>query len=141
MTGDEARSVERILAHLQTEINRLDRLAAATLQVGSAEDLQVLRLLLGSGPMRVGEIAATRCSSVANISARLDRLERRGLVVRERPPGDRRAVVAVLSDEGKAAAERSRCERLAALEELDADFPIERLQSLVDTLADLTPAG
>jgi DNA-binding MarR family transcriptional regulator len=136
MTNNEAKKLEAALARLQTEINRLDRLTAATYQVGTAEDLQVLRLLRSDGPLRVGEIASQRASSVANISARLDRLEKRGLLTRERPPGDRRAVVAVLSDTGKELADRSRRDRVRALRPLSDDTSIATVQQVTEALVE-----
>lgn len=136
MTLDHATALEGAIARLQTELNRLDRLTAATLQVGSAEDLQVLRLLLSAGPRRVGEIASMRCSSVANISARLDRMERRGLVVRERLPGDRRAVVAVLTETGRDAAAHSQQERLRLLRPVSPNVDIESLDGMINALAE-----
>ncbi len=117
-------------------MNKADRIAAATLQVGSAEDLQVLRLLLSTGPLRVGEIASSRSSSVATVSARLDRLERRGLVVRERPPGDRRAVVASVTQIGSETALVSKREREKILQRLDPEFAIEQLRALVEAFKD-----
>ena len=122
------------VADLQTELNRADRSAAERSRVGSAEDLQVLRLLLAEGPLRVGELARRRAASVATASARLDRLERRGFVVRERVAGDRRAVVAKLTRTGRTAARRSRDERTDALTPLAEDFPIAEVVRLTTHL-------
>lgn len=135
MNNKEADRLNAVVAELQTELNRIDRLSAASLQVGSAEDLQVLRLLLANGAQRVGEIAARRCSSVATVSARLDRLERRGLVVRERLPDDRRAVVAKLTETGLATAKNSSRDRTTTLRRLSPGFPTDELQALVEVLA------
>lgn len=128
------------VARLQTELNRADRAMAAELGVGAAEDLQVLRLLLSAGPLRIGDLAKRRWASVATASARLDRLERRGLVMRERTPADRRAVVARLTDAGEEAAAASREARLAALRPVAQDFPVQRLGALVDALAQTADA-
>lgn len=103
--------LDTAIAALQTELNRLDRRNAQRHGVGSMEDLQVLRLLLAHGPQRVGEIAALRAASKATVSARLDRLEGRGLVDRSRIPGDRRAVVCALTKEGRRVAAASRRSR------------------------------
>ena len=136
----EVEGLAEAVARLQTELNRADRAMAAELGVGAAEDLQVLRLLLTAGPLRIGDLAKRRWASVATASARLDRLERRGLVVRERTPSDRRAVVARLSDEGARAAEASRHARLAALEPVADAIPLDSLERLVDALAETADA-
>jgi DNA-binding MarR family transcriptional regulator len=131
------------VAALQTELNRADQAAATENDVGSAEDLQVLRLLLGTGPLRVGELARRRHVSVATASARLDRLEKRGLVVRERVPDDRRAVWARLTDTGRAVAAGSRDARYRALAPLASGFPIDRLRALTTALSSsgVAPSG
>lgn len=103
--------LESALASLQTLLNRIDREVAAELGVGSAEDMQVLRLLAASGPMRVGQIARVRGASNATVSARLSRLDDRGFVARERIPDDRRAVAAVLTDRGRRASSASSARR------------------------------
>jgi DNA-binding MarR family transcriptional regulator len=107
--------LDSAIAQLQTELNRQDRTIAAELGVGSAEDVQMLRLLATTGPMRVGHIAGIRSAGKATVSARVDRLERNGFVTRERDRADRRAVTVALTalGESKAAASRStRRERL-----------------------------
>jgi DNA-binding MarR family transcriptional regulator len=124
-----------LVAELQTELNRADRVVAAELGVGGSEDLQILRLLLSAGPLRVTDLARRRLSSLATASARLDRLEKRGLVVRERIPDDRRAVVVRLTDRGQDSAVESRAVRLAALEPIAAGFPTDDLRLLIDALS------
>lgn len=123
------------VAALQTELNRADRAAAEQHAVGSAEDLQVLRLLLDVGPLRVGDLALRRTSLVATASARLDRLEKRGFVVRERVPDDRRAVWARLTETGRSAAEHSRDARYRTLAPLAPRFPIDHLRDLTIALS------
>jgi len=124
-----------VVAELQTALNRADRAIANDLGLGSAEDLQVLRLLLADGPLRVGDIARRRASSLATASARLDRLEKHRLLKRERTPEDRRAVVAQLTPGGQRKATKSYSQRLAALAEVAEGFPIEQLRNLVEAIA------
>lgn len=123
-----------IVAKLQTTLNRADRAMAEVLGVGSAEDLQVLRLLLAEGSMRVGELARRRSSSVATTSARLDRLEKREFVVRERGAGDRRAVIVGLTPVGRQLATKSRWSRLSALAPLAERYPVDDLERLIAAL-------
>lgn len=129
------------VAELQTELNRSDRTAAEESRVGSAEDIQVLRLLLGTGPLRVGELARRRSASAATTSARLDRLEKRGFIARERVPDDRRAVWARLTEEGRSVAEASRAARHRALASLSPSFPIDAVRALTDALSAPTSAA
>jgi DNA-binding MarR family transcriptional regulator len=127
-------ALEAQLARLQTGLNASDRRTASSLGVGSAEDLQVLRMLLSDGPQRVGVLARARGSSVATVSARLDRLEKRGLLTRDRIPGDRRAVAATLTSAGQLAAETSRAERLDALGHLKQLPKLRSLDRLITAL-------
>ena len=123
------------VAALQTELNRADREQAAELRVGGAEDLQVLRLLASAGALRVGEIARRRSVSLTTASGRLDRLERKGLIVRERRADDKRAMVALLTETGAAAAGASIDERMSILTPLSRRFPVSDLEDLVHALA------
>ncbi|WP_019634390.1 MarR family winged helix-turn-helix transcriptional regulator [Actinomadura atramentaria] len=65
----------------------------------------VLATLLRSGPpyrRTAGELAGIALVTTGGITLRLDRLEKAGLVVRERDPADRRVVHARLTDAGLA---------------------------------------
>ena len=135
MAEDPVELLSAVVAELQTTLNRADRVMAEALGVGAAEDLQVLRLLLAEGPLRVGELARQRSTSVATTSARLDRLEKRELVVRERATGDRRAVVVRLASRGQQLAAQSRESRLAALAPLAERYPVAELQRLIEALS------
>jgi MarR family 2-MHQ and catechol resistance regulon transcriptional repressor len=61
----------------------------------------VLESLYHLGPMRQGKISAKLLKSGGNITLVVDNLEKRGLVQRERDPGDRRAVVVSLTEAGQ----------------------------------------
>ncbi|MFC9977289.1 MarR family winged helix-turn-helix transcriptional regulator [Spirillospora sp. NPDC127200] len=63
----------------------------------------VLATLLRSGPpyrRTAGELAEISLVSTGGVTLRLDRLEKAGLITRERDPQDRRVVHARLTDEG-----------------------------------------
>ena len=135
MTDADVHALAMLVAELQTELNRADRATAAELDVGGSEDLQILRLLLFAGPLRVTDLARRRLSSLATASARMDRLEKRGLVVRERIPDDRRAVVVRLTSQGEQSAVASRSARLAALTPIAGGFPTDDLRQLINALS------
>lgn len=71
----------------------------------------VLRILRGTGPEGItcGEISERMVTKDSDITRLLDRLERRGLISRERPENNRRVVITRITDEG-----------LSLLAELDA---------------------
>lgn len=134
MADADVHALAMLVAELQTELNRADRATAAELSVGGSEDLQILRLLLSDGPLRVTDLARRQLTSLATASARLDRLEKRGLIARERIPDDRRAVVVHLTGRGERSAVESRSARLAALAPITNGFPTDDLRRLIDAL-------
>lgn len=76
------------------------RSAAIARRVGlNPSDLECLDILLLSGPRSAGEIMACTGLTSGAVTALIDRLERRGLVIRTRDGADRRRVqVAVIPD-------------------------------------------
>ncbi len=62
----------------------------------------VLEALHHLGPLPLGELAGKLLVTGGNVTYVMDRLEQQGLVTRERDEGDRRVVLAHLTDEGRA---------------------------------------
>ncbi|MFQ5538012.1 MAG: MarR family winged helix-turn-helix transcriptional regulator [Gemmatimonadota bacterium] len=62
----------------------------------------VLEALYHLGPLTLGELADKLLVTGGNVTYVMDRLEQRGLVVRERSPDDRRVIEARLTDGGRA---------------------------------------
>lgn len=77
----------------------------------TAQQYNALRLLRAARPRPLAtlELAGRLVSRAPDITRLLDRLDRRGLIARERPAGNRRTVHVILTDAGA-----------ALLEELDA---------------------
>lgn len=73
----------------------------------SGPQLQCLRQLQAQGPLPTGELAQAMSLSPATVCGILDRLEARGLVVRERQAHDKRRVVVRLSVDGQTVVERA----------------------------------
>lgn len=63
----------------------------------------VLQIVAQAGQPNAGAVAETARLSQATVTAILDRLEERGLVTRERDPGDRRRVAVELTEKGRTA--------------------------------------
>jgi MarR family transcriptional regulator, 2-MHQ and catechol-resistance regulon repressor len=64
-------------------------------------DFAALEALLHKGPLTITEIQAKVLLASGSMTAAVDRLERKGLVIRRATPSDRRAKVLELTPEGK----------------------------------------
>ena len=84
------------------------------LHVGSPLGLRkveysLLMLILPNGPLSPKKLAQALALSAPNLTMRLDRLQQRGLLRRERSLADRRSQNVVLTDEGHRIAQTSAC--------------------------------
>jgi DNA-binding MarR family transcriptional regulator len=93
---------EHVLKSLRRIIRAVDLYSRKLVtQTGlSGPQLICLRQLSNHGPMQTSHLAEAINLSSATVCGILDRLERRGLVVRERQSDDRRRVVVSLSEAG-----------------------------------------
>lgn len=64
-------------------------------------DFAALEALLHKGPLTITEIQAKVLLASGSMTAAVDRLERKGLIVRRNAPNDRRAKILELTPEGK----------------------------------------
>ncbi|BCJ41834.1 MarR family transcriptional regulator [Actinoplanes ianthinogenes] len=126
----EPDGVDRILAQWATErpdldttamgifgrIQRIARIAGDTAERAYAEfgigrpEFDVIATLRRSGPpfqLSPGALAASMMLSTGGTTARLDRLERAGLIARSPDPSDRRGVLVHLTDQGLELADRA----------------------------------
>jgi MarR family transcriptional regulator, organic hydroperoxide resistance regulator len=78
------------------------RLAALEL---SAADINVLANLAHSGRQAVGALATATATKPTTLTSALDRLARRGFLVRDLDPADRRSFLVSLTPDGLAAAQ------------------------------------
>ena len=72
-----------------------------------AADINVLANLADDAGRTVGALATATATRPSTLTSLLDRLTRRGYVVREADPADRRSFVVVLTPAGRAAAARA----------------------------------
>jgi MarR family 2-MHQ and catechol resistance regulon transcriptional repressor len=79
-------------------------------------DFAALEALLHRGPLTITEIQAKVMLASGSMTAAVDRLERKGLVVRSATPSDRRAKVLKLTPEGKRVVEAAFRRYVAELE-------------------------
>jgi MarR family 2-MHQ and catechol resistance regulon transcriptional repressor len=79
-------------------------------------DFAALEALLHKGPLTITEIQAKVLLASGSMTAAVDRLERKGLVIRRATPSDRRAKVLELTLEGKRVVEAAFGRHAAELE-------------------------
>ncbi len=79
-------------------------------------DFAALEALLHKGPLTITEIQARVLLASGSMTAAVDRLEKKGLVVRRSTPADRRAKVVGLTPEGKRVVEAAFRRHAAELE-------------------------
>ena len=87
-------------------------------------DFMVLEALLHKGPLTISDIQAKVLLASGSMTAAVDRLEKRELVIRKTTAADRRARVLELTTEGRQLIDR-------AFKEHSAD--LERVMSVLDT--------
>jgi len=122
--------VERIVDRLLISAKYLERLAAS---LSAPHDLQladyeILARLYWVGPphrLRPSQLAAGTLAPATSVTSRLDRLQKRDLLLRVADPKDRRVLAAELTDAGRAlfeqiVAEQAKAER-AIFDQLDGD--------------------
>ncbi|CAJ1505433.1 MarR family transcriptional regulator [[Mycobacterium] kokjensenii] len=99
-----------------------------------------------SGSVRMGDIAEEFAMAPSRVTQLITRLEARGLVARRQHPGDRRAVLACITDEGRglhrpAVATYARAIRVHYLERLSRPQAIALGDVCRRTGAQMRPAG
>ncbi|XVV10688.1 MarR family winged helix-turn-helix transcriptional regulator [Actinoplanes sp. CA-131856] len=122
--------------------DRLER-AYAEFGIGRPE-FDVLATLRRAGdPFQLspGELAASMMLSTGGTTARLDRLEKGGLVERLPSPSDRRSVLVRLTEAGYEVVERAVGAGLAEQQRLLGDLPSEKLRQLDDLLREALRAS
>ena len=104
-----------------------------------AADINVLANMADGVGRTVGALATATATRPSTLTSLLDRLTRRGYIVRQSDPADRRSFVVVLTPDGLAAAQRA-AEAIAALERqaLAAVTPAQRagFHALIDALTE-----
>jgi DNA-binding MarR family transcriptional regulator len=83
------------------------RLAALDL---TGSEINALAILASGQPRSIGELAAATATRPTTLTSVLDRLVRRGLVVRQLDPADRRSFLVSLTQSGQPVAGRARAE-------------------------------
>ncbi len=97
-------------------------------------DFAALEALLHKGPLSITEIQSKVPLALGSMTAAVDRLEEKGLVLRTPSPNDRRAKVLTLSPKGRATVEAAFTRHAADLEMVMAVLDRHEKRQLHDLL-------
>ena len=103
----------------------------------STSDFQLLETLLHKGPLTITEVQKKVLLATGSMTAAVDRVEKRGLVVRTAIDGDRRARRLVLTERGRELAEslyRTHAEQLKSVTAALDDAETKELYRLLKKL-------
>jgi MarR family transcriptional regulator, 2-MHQ and catechol-resistance regulon repressor len=126
----KAKHTEPDAAQLWIVLARCHRAVSALVERSVADlglclsDFMVLEALLHKGPLTISDIQAKVLLASGSMTAAVDRLENRGLILRKTTAADRRARLLELTAEGRQLIGR-------AFKEHSAD--LERVMSVLDT--------
>jgi DNA-binding MarR family transcriptional regulator len=122
-TGDRIEELEKALFDV-TWLGQ-KQMAASLIehQLTVSQFFSLLFIESAEGGTPMGQLANWSGHTLATMTGIVDRLVRRGLVERARRPGDRRIVLVLATDAGRAAVAAARSERRAHLEEALSRLP------------------
>ena len=103
----------------------------------SMAHLQVLWILAENGPLAISRLADLIGVALPNATGLIDRMEQRGLVTRERVPGDRRVVLIRTTDAGLDVVDTLDGWRVSMFEHLFAHFDARELERVEAAIEDV----
>lgn len=126
---ESAPSLEEILHRAMDRLIRLER-SWIRENVGiGVSDFGVLRHLVRTDPVPVSVIGRKLLLTSGSVTTAVDRVERRGWVVRKSDPADRRGVMVSLTPAGRELVEAALPHYRAALDRMSAGLnPVEKAQ-------------
>jgi DNA-binding MarR family transcriptional regulator len=138
-----AAAVDRVATDLLPRANRLTRLLLRSGPGRLSRTESALLAGLDDGPKRITELADAQVLAQPTVTQLVDRLQRRGLVARERWAADGRVVLVSLTEAGRAEIDAVREHYRGVLRTLTAELPDDDVAALVaatETLGDLIDA-
>ncbi|MBV8113437.1 MAG: MarR family transcriptional regulator [Silvibacterium sp.] len=104
-----------VLARCHKSLSLLVERSVANAGLGLS-DFMILEALLNKGPLTIGEIQVKVLLASGSMTAAVDRLERKGCIVRKADAHDRRARVLELTREGRKLIKKVSADHLAELQ-------------------------
>ena len=134
--GTSAVHLRLVLWRAAKAVEEVDLKSVASTGLGLS-DFAVLEVLLNKGAMRVNDVGKTVLLTSGSISVAVDRLEKKGLVVRQKCENDRRVCYVELTDEGRVLIRAAFREHAGNLERAMAFLSQEERGELVGLLKKL----
>jgi len=135
-----ADAIDLVATTLLTRASRLTRLLMRDGSRALSRTEAGLMITLLDRPRRITELAESEALAQPTVTQLVDKLERRGLVTRERAPADGRVVLVKISPEGRAQLEATRAhvraQMRATVDEL-SDAELATLVAAGETLGRL----
>jgi DNA-binding MarR family transcriptional regulator len=135
-----ATAVKDSLRELSIQLSRLNHQVGSRLDLRDA-DFDCLDVINRYGPLSPGALARRAGLHPATMTGVLDRLERGGWVVRERDPGDRRAVTVRALRDRTGDVVRMYAGMNGAMDDVCAGYSDEELELIAGFLRRTTAAG
>jgi DNA-binding MarR family transcriptional regulator len=132
-----AKAIEEIA---QTLLPRASRLTRLLLRPGSRALSRTEAGVLGtlaSGPRRITELAESEALAQPTVTQLVDRMQKRGLVARERSTEDGRVVLVSIAPMGHELLEHTRAQYRALLRDAVRELPDDEVQALATATATL----
>jgi DNA-binding MarR family transcriptional regulator len=114
-------------------LHRASRFTRLVMRSGARDLTRTEAGLLGTlldGPRRISELAETEALAQPTVTQLVDKLVRRGLVVREKTPDDGRVVLVSATEEGAGQLAATRAVNREVVRSLVADLDDDDLQAL-----------
>jgi MarR family transcriptional regulator, lower aerobic nicotinate degradation pathway regulator len=134
---EEGRRIQAAVTRIVRWAGRSDvrrRLLGAAGRGLSAVDVNVLRTVVASGPLRISELAEWQGVDKSTMTPQVRRLEERGLVERQLDPQDRRGVLVRATPRGRRVRSRMDAEGAAVFDNILRDWSLADRTVLADLL-------
>jgi DNA-binding MarR family transcriptional regulator len=130
-------ALSEVLARASWRLRKNERKELAPFGLTFAQ-ARALRVLVDTGPMRIGDLAGFLEIAARSATSRVDDLEVAGLVTRQADPDDRRSVVVAASTAGRELVARLAAERKEGARSLFAPLSAEEQMELLLLLTSVT---
>jgi DNA-binding MarR family transcriptional regulator len=139
MKSERIKNVESIEKHLRKVdyiIRKNGRMILSDFGI-TVPQFTALQILINDGEMTIGELSAQMDLACSTITDLIDRMEKNGLVIREKDIKDKRVVRVVVLDKGHEILQKVLVRRIEFLEDKLGNLSVLEVENLRDALEKL----